>query len=427
MAGYSISHLFFHSVSVWEALSSFLAGLPIWVWITSHLSLTWLLLEVSLWNAILTLSVWCLTLLCAPQGWSPNLLAWAQSSPSFYFQPQVFRPDNRSCFSFADILFLTSGYYNDGMGEPGRGLRTWLIVRMGCTSSAWANRWLCCEAESGHSSTSKEQRTSPLSSLQACSGGCCLSAPSTRISQFYTPNFNPSDEEWVKFQSHLHSQVRSPFRLHDSNRKVIEWPCPADTGDLPLFEQPLFLHLSWLTTFYILYITSWQLLLIFYLRWLCILTCIVCLLHVRSFYHTFYWTINYVMMLCVLVCAWRRGVSGEWESSPGSFPLKPTRAQEKPRSSHLYVAWLMYCGYCMSTKRSKNECNTIPPLRELMVSKGLKQILKQWEYWVRYYEIIEDVEFIYLGIKGKGSWSGKNSIESTSDWEEELFQKDRLS
>lgn len=57
----------------------------------------------------------------------------------------------------------------------------------------------------------------PLSSLKACSEGCCLSAPSTRISQFNTADFIPWNEEWVFGSQNLYlawldPQVWSPTR-----------------------------------------------------------------------------------------------------------------------------------------------------------------------------------------------------------------------
>ena len=48
--------------------------------------------------------------------------------------------------------------------------------------------------------------------------------------------------------------------------------------------------------------------------------------------------------------------------------------------------------------KSSDEYNTIPPFRELMVSKNLKQIMKQLESWDRYYEIAEGVEPVHLGM-----------------------------
>lgn len=41
-------------------------------------------------------------------------------------------------------LPLTSGCHSEGMGKPERGLRTCLVARIVCTSSAWAHR--CCAA-----------------------------------------------------------------------------------------------------------------------------------------------------------------------------------------------------------------------------------------------------------------------------------------
>lgn len=56
-------------------------------------------------------------------------------------------------------------------------------VRMGCASSAWAHRELCCQSEPGFGWTPRNRVPCPWSTWRACSGGCCLPVPSTRLSR----------------------------------------------------------------------------------------------------------------------------------------------------------------------------------------------------------------------------------------------------
>lgn len=216
-------------------------------------------------------------------------------------------------------LPLTSGCPKDGMGNPERGLRICLVARMGCASSAWAHRWLCCLPEPGCGWTSKirECILCPHWRLVLRAAAFLLQLPGFL-------NLTPLtlSPEMRSGSLRVRISILQPplpwgaLSDHMVVKKVIVWPCPADIGGVSLCKQPLFLHLSWYTTFFVLCIISCQLLLIFYLKWLCIFTYNCFFPHEQSFYCTFYWTRNWVMMF---VCSWRSGVSGEWGSSPDSL------------------------------------------------------------------------------------------------------------
>lgn len=86
-------------------------------------------------------------------------------------------------------------------------------------------------------------------------------------------------------------------------------------------------------------------------------------------------------MLCVFVCTWRRGFLESGDFLQNIFPTGVCEGLRRTKAfSFLPILMdILWALHVREVMRSKEEYNTVPLLRELMVNKDLEYITKQLE------------------------------------------------
>lgn len=100
---------------------------------------------------------------------------------------------------------------------------------------------------------------------------------------------------------------------------------------------------------------------------------ILSLSYEEIFYLTSFWTSNWVAMLSVFVCSWRRGFLESEDFLQNLFPTGACKGLRRTKTfSFLYFLMDTLCMLFVREVMRSKEYNTVPLLRELMVSKDLE-------------------------------------------------------
>lgn len=91
------------------------------------------------------------------------------------------------------------------------------------------------------------------------------------------------------------------------------------------------------------------------------------------FYLTSFWASNWVAILCVFVCSWRRGFLKSEDFLQNLFPTGACKGLRRTKTfSFLYFLMGILCTLFVREVMRSKEYNTVPLLRQLMVSKDLE-------------------------------------------------------